>query len=133
MLALSVVHQVATRVATEKISEQGCTGAEVPMAVLTLNDKGMIRECSQAAGTLLGCQPSKLLWQHVSRLLPQLAGTTLMKAGQINPHLRFLSRIGYHFDVIGLNGAHYASELFFSVAESLGRQHLRIIIRPAGE
>lgn len=65
--------------------EKYSTGVEDSMAVLTLTDKGMIRECSVAAGRLFGCQPSQLVWQHISMLLPQLAKTVLMQGEQINP------------------------------------------------
>lgn len=113
--------------------EKYSTGAEDSMAVLTLTDKGMIRECSVAAGRLFGCQPSQLVWQHISMLLPQLAKTVLMQGEQINPRLHFLSRIGHRFEVTCANGAGFASKLFFNSVENSGRHCLRVIIRPAEE
>lgn len=130
MLAPSMAHHAATGVIPAIIGAECLADIEEPIAVLTLNDTGMIRECSQAVCKLLGYRPSKLIWQHISLLLPQLAETTVMKAGQVNPRLHFLSRIGYQFDVIGQDGAQIAGELFFSIVETLGRQQLRIIIRP---
>ncbi len=100
------------------------------IAVLTLNDKGMIRECNQAVGTLFGCRPSNLIWQHISVLLPQLAETPLITGGTINPRLRFLSRIGHPFEVVRMDGARVASELFFNTTENRGRKQLRVIISP---
>lgn len=99
-------------------------------AVLTLYDNGMIRDCNKAGGKLLGCSPTELTWQHISRFLPQLKEIVLVRNSHLNPYLRFLSRVGHHFEVIGLDGAHFAGELFFSEMENLGRHLLRIIICP---
>jgi PAS domain-containing protein len=70
--------------------------------VLTLHYNGMITECNKAGGKLLGCLPSELIWQHISRLLPQLKNVALMEGPNLNPYLHFLSRVGYKFDVISL-------------------------------
>jgi hypothetical protein len=64
-------------------------------------------------------------------LLPQLAKIALMPGEQINPRLRFLSRIGHHFEVAGLDGANFVRELFFHIVENSGRRHLRVILCPA--
>lgn len=106
-----------------------CHSEEIT-AVLTLYDDGTICECNKAAGELLGCAPIKLTWQHVSTFLPQLAGAVLMQGERINPNLRFLSHIGYGFDMIGISGVHFACALFFNEVESLGKHYLRLIIRP---
>lgn len=99
-------------------------------AVLTLCDNGTIFECNNAAGALLDCAPSRLTWQHISTILPQLAEMALMQGERINPNLRFLSRIGYTFEVVGMSGAHFASAVFFNEIENLGRHFLLIILRP---
>ena len=106
-----------------------CHSEEIT-AVITLYDNGTICECNQAAGELLGCTPGKLTWQHISTFLPQLAENALMLGGKINPNLRFLSRIGYGFELIGFSGVHFACALFFNEVENFGRHCLRIIIRP---
>ncbi|MGB7816587.1 MAG: hypothetical protein WBL28_09590 [Methylotenera sp.] len=106
-----------------------CHSEEIT-AVLTLYDNGTICECNKAAGELLGCTPGKLTWQHISRFLPQLAETALMQGEKINPNLRFLSHIGYSFEMIGFSGVHFACALFFNEVENFGRHCLRIIIRP---
>ncbi|MEO8418070.1 MAG: PAS domain-containing protein [Methylophilaceae bacterium] len=114
-------------------SEKSCTGADDSMAVLTLSGKGMIRECNEAAGRLFGCQSGQLIWQHISVLLPQLAETVLIQDEQINPRLRFLSRIGHRFEVTGPDGTGFTSKLFLRCVENSGRRYLRVIFRPAGE
>jgi hypothetical protein len=106
-----------------------CYSEEIT-AVLTLYNNGTICECNKAAGELLGCAPCKLTWQHISRFLPQLAENTLMQGERVNPNLRFLSHIGYGFEMIGFGGAHFACALFFNEVENLGRHYLRLIIRP---
>lgn len=81
--------------------------------VLTLHYNGMITECNKAGGRLLGCLPSELIWQHISRLLPQLKNVALMEGSNLNPYLHFLSRVGYKFDVISLRGARLIARVFF--------------------
>lgn len=104
--------------------------SEQETAVLMLYDNGTILDCNQAAAELLGCIPSKLTWKHISTVMPQLTEATLMQGEKINPHLRFLSHIGYGFEVIALSGVHFACALFFNEVESFGRHCLRLIIRP---
>lgn len=104
--------------------------SEKATAVLTLDDNGTIRECNKAAAKLLDCEASKLTWHHISAIFPQLAETALMQSGIINPNLRFLSRIGYQFELVGLSGVHIACALFFNEVEDFGRHCLRLIIRP---
>lgn len=104
--------------------------SEQQTAVLMLYDNGTIRECNQAAAELLDCVPSKLTWQHISTIMPQLGETTLMQGERIDPNLRFLSHIGYGFEVVGLSGVHFFCTLFFNEVENFGRHCLRLIIRP---
>lgn len=106
------------------------TITEDDVVVLTLNDNGMIRDCSKACGKLLGCASDRLIWRHVSMLLPQLAKTALMLGGQINPRLRFLSHIGHRFEVVAPDGVRFISKLFFNDVEHSGRHNLRVIICP---
>ena len=100
------------------------------MAVLTLYDNGMIRDCNKAGGRLLGCSPAELTWQHISMLLPQLKEIVLFQDKKLNPHLRYISRIGQHFEIVTLSGARYVCELFFREVENLGTHFLRVIICP---
>lgn len=99
-------------------------------AVLLLSDTGTIFECNDDAGILLDCIPSRLTWQHISTILPQLAEIPLMLDGKLNPHLRLLSRIGYNFEVVGMTGARFAGVVFFNNVESFDGHFLRIILRP---
>ncbi|ACT48294.1 hypothetical protein [Methylotenera mobilis] len=106
------------------------TGLNLPE--LTVYDNGMIRSCSKDATKLLGCSVDKLRWRHVSTILPQLSGMAITEGGQINQNLRYLSHIGYHFDVVDMQGEHIACALFFNEVECYGKHYLRVIFRPAG-
>ena len=104
--------------------------SEQETAILMLYDNGTILDCNQAAAELLDCIPSKLTWRHISTIMPQLTEDTLMQGEKINPHLRFLSHIGYGFEVVALSGVHFVCALFFNEVENFGRHCLRLIIRP---
>ena len=101
--------------------------------VLTLHYNGMITECNKAGGKLLGCLPSELIWQHVSRLLPQLKNVALMEGPNLNPYLHFLSRVGYKFEVISLRGARLIARVFFCEIGDMEHRFLRIIICPLSQ
>ena len=90
----------------------------------------MILNCNQTGASLLGCNPSKLTWQPISRLLPQLAGLALVLNEKINPYLMFLSVVGHCYEVRAMNGTRFACELFFSEVEDFGRHCLRIVMQP---
>ena len=99
-------------------------------AVLTLLENGMILNCNEAGARLLGCDSSKLTWQPISRLLPQLADLALLVDKKINPYLKFLSVVGHRYEVRAMNGTHFACELFFSEVEEFGRHCLRLVLQP---
>ena len=102
------------------------------VARLTLYENGIIKECNKAGAELLGCAPNKLNWLNISTFLPKLGEVALLEGERVNPYLRFLSRIGHQFELIGMSGAHFTSHLFFNEAESLSPQCLRVIIKPIG-
>jgi hypothetical protein len=103
------------------------------MAALTLDERGMIRDCSCAAEELFKYRRSELAWRHVSMLLPQLAELDLIQNGQANPRLRFLCRIGCPFQAVTHDGEHFASELFLNVLDNTEHGRLSLIVRPAEE
>jgi hypothetical protein len=101
--------------------------------VLTLHLNGMITECNKAGGRLLDCLPSELVWRHISQLLPQLKNVALMQGQNLSPYLRFLSRVGYQFEVISLKGAHLLGKAFFCEIGSMDHRFLRVIICPLAQ
>ncbi|MFA7270434.1 MAG: hypothetical protein WC073_13935 [Sterolibacterium sp.] len=103
------------------------------MAALTLDDRGVIRDCNQASEALFKYRRNELAWRHVSALLPQLANLELMHNGQPDPRLRFLCHAGRHFQAVTQSGGHLASELFFNRLDSTECSGLKLIVRPAKE
>ena len=97
---------------------------------LTLNEQGMICDYDIPAGDPLGYRRSELAWRHISVLLPELAGINLMRDGQINPRLRFLSHIGHRFQLVGRGGKPCLGKLFIHDVENSGRHDLRAMIFP---
>lgn len=108
-------------------------GAGEDMAAMTLDDRGMIRDCNRASETLFQYLRSELVWRHVSILLPQLAALELMQNGQPNPRLRFLCRTGRHYQAVTQTGRRFASELFLNRLNSTEHGGLSLIVRPAEE
>jgi len=103
---------------------------EEDMAVLIINDDGMICDCNQEAGVLLNSIPRRINWMDISTILPQLKNVELVKKGTINPDLRILSRVGHLFDVVTMNDRSFTSKLYFNEVEYFGRHCLRLIMRP---
>lgn len=98
---------------------------------LTLSDSGMIRECSKAMERMFGYAPSKLMWQHVSVLLPQLSGMALVSGGEINHRLHFLAHIGHRFEMVGVGGMRSLVRICLNDGEVMGRHCVRLTICPA--
>jgi len=103
--------------------------AEDGVATLLLDQRGMIRGCNGASENLFGYRRSEVVWQHVSMLLPQLADTELVCAGQLNPRLLFLCRIGGYFKAQKQNGQSFASDLFLLNLSNSDSSDLRMIVR----
>ena len=83
-------------------------------AILMLSGDGIILNTNKEGAALLGYSEhsSKL---HVSKVIPQLTKIDLLEDGnRVNSYLRFLSRIGRRFEVIGLNGTRFMGELYFN-------------------
>ncbi|SDW68675.1 hypothetical protein BCL69_102726 [Nitrosomonas communis] len=103
---------------------------ENEQAVLILSDDGLIRDCNEAGAKLLGYSPKNFPKLHISKLLPKLAKIELLKGERTNPYLRFLSRIGHHFEVVNMSGVRFAGKLFFSDVKNRGLHRLIIMISP---
>jgi len=97
---------------------------------LTLNEQGMIRGCNIPCGNLFGYRRGALVWVHLSELMPEFSLIYLVRAGQINPRLRFLSRIGHRFKLISLDGKLINVKFFIRLVEKQGQRYLRVMIFP---
>lgn len=105
----------------------GVTDAgKIDLAVLTLNDLGVIRDCSRACEQVFGYLPEELAGRHVSMLLPQLPETELVQEGRINSRLAHLCHCAFSFQARRRDGRCFASELFINL---LGSHNVVILVR----
>ncbi len=100
------------------------------LATLTLDALGVIFYCNRASEKLFKYLGEEMLGQNIAILLPQLAELQLIQDGQANPRLRFLCRVGHHFQGVTKDGERITSELFFSVLDSAKSERLSLIVRP---
>jgi PAS domain S-box-containing protein len=97
---------------------------------LTLDERGMICDCSNAGEKLFGYSRKNLVWQHVSKLLPELSDISLLENGELNQQLGFLSHCGHHFRAINRMGNTFMNELYFVLLDYAGRRTIRMIVQP---
>jgi PAS domain-containing protein len=98
---------------------------------LTLDNRGIIRDCSGPSVKLFNYRHDELIQRHISLLLPELEKLELVRNGEANHRLRYQCRIGRHFMAVTRHGEHYASKLFLNILDSSGDGRLTLIIRPA--
>ncbi|MCG6933674.1 MAG: PAS domain-containing protein [Gallionella sp.] len=99
---------------------------------LTLDESGMICDCSKAGEKLFGYLRQDMVWRHVSKLLPELSEIQLLKNGQVNPQLGFLCHCGHHFQTTNRLGNVFMSELHFVILNDAGTRQIRMIVQPSG-
>lgn len=99
---------------------------------LTLDERGMICDCSKAGEKLFGYPRQDMVLQHVSKLLPEFSEIQLVKDGQFNPQLSFLCHCGHHFRATNRLGNDFMSELHFVILNDTGIRQIRMIVRPSG-
>jgi len=98
---------------------------------LSLDDRGMIQDCSKSFERLFGFQRPELVWRHISRLFPQLEHIELVQAGQLNPLLNYLCHCGHLYQVLNQQGDIFLSHLSFVRIEFNGKRYLRLILHPS--
>ncbi len=106
------------------------SGSQEPPA-LSLDERGMIRDCSKSCEGFFGYPRTDLVKQHVSTLFPQLSGVALVQKGQFNPLLSFICRCGQLFQAQNREGATFPCNLIFVPLENNGRRTLRMIVSPS--
>jgi len=97
---------------------------------LTVDERGMICDCSKAGEKLFGYSLRNLVWQHVSKLLPELSGIQLVKNGRLNSQLGFLSRCGQPFLAINRPGNICLNNLHFVLLNYAGKYAIRVTVQP---
>jgi hypothetical protein len=109
-------------------------GTAEEVAVLTLDELGMVRDCNHGSELLFKYCRGELVWRHVSMLLPELADLQLMPDGEPNPRLRYFCRVGHHLQAVAHDGECFACELFFNVLDNdAGHDRLVLVVLPAEE
>ncbi len=99
---------------------------------LTLDERGLIHDCSNSGEKLFGYCRDDLVQQHVSRLFPQLSEVVLVENGTINPRLIFLCRCSHQFMAQGKGGRAFLSKLSIVLLEIAGKGFLKLIVWPEG-
>jgi PAS domain S-box-containing protein len=95
---------------------------------LSLDEKGMIVDCSKSFRTLFGFRRSDLVWKHVSTLFPQFEGVELVQGGQVNSMLNYLSRCGKLYEAKNRQGDTLSINLSFVPIENKGKRIVRMIV-----
>lgn len=116
--------------AKHKIDENVTEWDEPP--ALSLDERGMIQECSESLERLFGFHQSELVFRHFSVLFPQLTGVEILHAGRINPLLSYLCRCGHLFVTQNRQGEVFTSNLSVSHIGYDGSRLVRILVRPSG-
>lgn len=97
----------------------GAPGAgSATLAMLALDDLGVIRDCSQACEEMFGYPQNELTGSHISRLLPQLGETELVLEDRINSRLAYLCHCAVAFQARHRDGGAFLSELFINRLDS---------------
>lgn len=120
----------AASCANHKMVNENLTEWNDPPA-LSLDEHGMIQECSKSLERLFGFSQSDLVHHHFSMLFPQLTGVEVVHAGQINPLLNYLCRCGHLFLTKNRKGDVFTSNLSVSHIGYDGSRLLRIVVRPS--
>ena len=103
--------------------------ANEALAVMILSESGLISDCSEKGASLLGWTQRELIGRAIAEVIPKLASVMLFKQGRANAYLRFLSRIGHHFELVGKNGECTTGEVFFSDVQQDGVHYLLLTIQ----
>jgi len=102
-------------------------------AALTLDQDGVIVDFSGRGEEFFGYSRSELARQHVSMLVPWLAGLDLFENGQPNAYFNFLCHIGHSFEVIPRRGVVFLCEFSIVWLKDAGQTLVRLIVQsPSG-
>lgn len=100
---------------------------------LTLDEHGVIVDCSGQGEEFFGYARSELARQHVSMVVPWLAGLDLFKNGQPNAYFSFLCHIGHTFEVIPRRGVVFLCGFSLVCLTDAGQTLVRLIAQaPSG-
>jgi hypothetical protein len=96
---------------------------------LTLDENGVIVDCSGHGAEFFGYTRSELSCQHVSMVLPGLFGLELFEDGQPNAYFHFLCHIGHTFEVMPRAGVAFLCAFSLVCLTGAGRSLVRLIVQ----
>jgi PAS domain S-box-containing protein len=96
---------------------------------LSLDERGMIKDCNKSFERMVGFRRSELVWHHFSMVFPELKEVELFQNGQINPMLSYLSRCGQPYQTQNHLGESFPKKLNFVILDNQGKRTLRLIVR----
>lgn len=102
---------------------------EGPGCVFWVDQQGRILDCCEEVETMFGYPHAELRGQHISRLLPALSGTELLRDGAINPRLAFQCRCAKPMRAVARDGQASCCTLFLNLVSLPGGPALTIILR----
>ncbi len=94
---------------------------------LTLDERGVILDCSERGEEFFGYTRAELACQHVSKVLPQLSGLALLEDGEPNAYITYLCHIGHAFEVTPRGGIAFLCGLSLVRLSDAGHTFLRLI------
>jgi hypothetical protein len=109
----------------------GYWAARHDLPALSLDEYGLIQDCSKSLARLFGFRCGDLVWQPVSKLFPQLFEVELVQAGQVNPFLNYMCRCGHLYQSRNRHGDTFYSNLSIVRLDYAGRRTFRMIVRPS--
>lgn len=125
-MATANISQGRTNQTVVHVSSRIPTSQAFDLAMLTLDDAGMIRDAGEACEQVFGYQKAELAGRHVSTLLPQLGESELVTEDRVNPRLAFLCRCGMPFKARHRDGQPFHTELFIN---RLGNHKVVVLAR----
>lgn len=96
------------------------------LAVIALDDLGVIHNCNEICESMFGYRQDELPGRHVSTLLPQLQDTEVVQGERVNSHLAFLCHSGIPFKARRRDGGQFTIELFIN---RLGTHNVVVLVR----
>ncbi|OYX32551.1 MAG: hypothetical protein B7Z03_01800 [Hydrogenophilales bacterium 32-62-9] len=118
------------QVKNPQLNAQGSAGGpgagSIDLAMLTLDDQGVILECGTTCESMFGYPSRALLGSPVSRLIPQLSAIELVEDERINSRLAHLCHCAIAFEARRRDGETFKSELFIN---RLGRHNVAVLVR----
>jgi PAS domain S-box-containing protein len=125
-MATASHHQYTPRIQPSPLPSSPPELGSIDLAMLSLNDMGIIQTCSPTCERVFGYRSDELAGHHVSTLLPELVDTELVMEGRVNARIDFLCHCAIPFKAQRRDGNCFTSELFIN---RLSAQNVVVLVR----